>query len=704
MVNINELLSGFAYILGKDRESFEAETPCAVMVLKDGVLTECGWWNENNEPCVYHPDGKEIKAESFEAHEYSYYYRNKALKAWRKNYEASGILDDRAKWNELYDSFDKYKSQGFSQGQSMVKSMKEMGIYNQLMQGVNVDAFLDHYSAESFEALDDSSLCVICKENEATEGTYETIVCEDCAYGTASNPGWSNWSRTNNEDRCPSCNSEEELWVGDWMRCSKCNDSFCENCETDGQTLCEQCFENKGAESFEAESQEKKTRYKITMDSWPMRIHVDGCPIAKNIPKEHHWEGTFTPQEVAQTAYDTLFYNESLPQFEGNTFGELRKTYAKDLIIPCNCTIHEMKSIKELDPATFTRQPNETQEHWDAESFEAEGGRWGKGNLKLSNSEITQLLLYENWKCSNCDNSIKNKQNIPFSEEEKNDITWTIFAPEYDLQNYDDINIVTKGIRGTKGNVVKLEDGTLNFDNLHVLCNGCGQRKKIGRAATLSFRTSKEKKEWLKSLAKDKNKGMAEIMSDVIDEYRNNYEEESFEAEYTLNQMAEKSFKEIDNISGFVADRLNHTQESWSKLPITKRQKILRKIRKDEDGWFDIYSLDAESFEAENLYNSQKENMTLVALGRAHKQILDGPSRATMEIRVEDKPVIFAIYEAANYFAPLTNPIELQSRYDSHNFVEPDWRDEYHQALSALKEAFPSWSMFSPKLEKSFDL
>ena len=166
-----------------------------------------------------------------------------------------------------------------------------------------------------------------------------------------------------------------------------------------------------------------------------------------------------------------------------------------------------------------------------AESFEAEGGRWGKGNLKLSNSEITQLLLYENWKCSNCDNSIKNKQNIPFSEEEKNDLTWTIFAPEYDLQNYDDINIVTKGIRGTKGNVVKLEDGTLNFDNLHVLCNGCGQRKKIGRAVTLSFRTSKEKKEWLKSLAKDKNKGMAEIMSDVIDEYRNNYEAESLEAE-----------------------------------------------------------------------------------------------------------------------------------------------------------------------------
>ena len=100
-------------------------------------------------------------AESFEANEYSYYHRKKAARAWRKNYEESGILEDREKWNELYDSFDKYKSQGFSKGQSMVKSMKEMGIYNQLMQGVNVYAFLDHYdrqayaSAESFEADDD---------------------------------------------------------------------------------------------------------------------------------------------------------------------------------------------------------------------------------------------------------------------------------------------------------------------------------------------------------------------------------------------------------------------------------------------------------------------------------------------------------------------------------------------------------------------
>ena len=55
---------------GFDAESFGAETPCAVMVWRDGALTECGWWNEKNEPCVYHPDGKdgiEVGEETFDA-------------------------------------------------------------------------------------------------------------------------------------------------------------------------------------------------------------------------------------------------------------------------------------------------------------------------------------------------------------------------------------------------------------------------------------------------------------------------------------------------------------------------------------------------------------------------------------------------------------------------------------------------------------
>ena len=110
----------------------------------------------------------------------------------------------------------------------------------------------------------------------------------------------------------------------------------------------------------------------------------------------------------------------------------------------------------------------------------------------------------------------------------------------------------------------------------------------------------------------------------------------------------------------------------------------------------------AESFKAENLMKGQMENIYLVALGMAHQEILNGGERATMEIWFEGRPVMLAIDNAADYFA--INPKVLQSRYDSHNFVEPDWRDEYHQALSALKESFPTWDMFTPKGKKRFDL
>ena len=60
-------------------------------------------------------------------------------------------------------------------------------------------------------------------------------------------------------------------------------------------------------------------------------------------------------------------------------------------------------------------------------------------------------------------------------------------------------------------------------------------------------------------------------------------EAESFEAEYTLTEMANKSFRDIDKISGFVADRLNHTQESWANLTPLERKEALNKIREDED-------------------------------------------------------------------------------------------------------------------------
>ena len=164
-----------------------------------------------------------------------------------------------------------------------------------------------------------------------------------------------------------------------------------------------------------------------------------------------------------------------------------------------------------------------------AESFGAEIFE-SQGTLKFSNREIIQLLFNNNWKCRNCDNIIKNKQNIPFSEEERKDITWAMLAKEYDLTNYDDINVVRKKTRGSKGNLARI-DGELNFDNLLLLCHSCYENRRGERKEPIAFRISKEKKEWLENLAKDKDKSMAELMGDIIDEYRNNYEAESFEAD-----------------------------------------------------------------------------------------------------------------------------------------------------------------------------
>ena len=557
-------------------ESFEAKTPCAVMVLKDGVLTECGWWNENNEPCVYHPDGKEIKAESFSAE--NYYGRN------YRGFEINKEGDERQAFYYL------------TQGDNRIEIEFTKSVEGRRKRG-------DNYNYASY---------FYGNYPHTAEKMFETF---DEAL---------NWF-------------DEQIDNG-------------------------RMFKDFKAESFGAESQQKKSRYKITMDSWPMRIHVDGCPIAKNIPKEYHWEETFTPQEVAQAAYDTLFFNESLPQFEGNTFGELRKTYAKDLIIPCNCTIHEMKSIKELDPATFTRQPNETQEHWDAESFKAKEeiyvfrdnlntgyvGKPSQFKTKYGSSDVKELkqiikqkddlervpsLIKFELKPKTIKRVISRKTPMPV------DFNWTHQWNAESFEALDDSSlcVICKENEATEG----------RYET--IVCEDCA----YGTASNPGWSN------WRRTNHEDSCPSC-------------NNEEELWVGDWMRCSKCNDSFCENCETDG---------------------QTLCEQCFENKD---------AESFEAENLYNSQKENMILVALGRAHQEILNGGERATMEIWFEGRPVMFAIDNAAGYFA--INPRVLQSRYDSHNFVEPEWRDEYHQALSALKEAFPTWSMFSPKLEKSFDL
>jgi len=68
---------------------------------------------------------------------------------------------------------------------------------------------------------------------------------------------------------------------------------------------------------------------------------------------------------------------------------------------------------------------------------------------------------------------------------------------------------------------------------------------------------------------------------DTLKEVLNQLEERMAE-DYSVDQLANMQFNEIDRLSGFIADRLNHTQESWSELSVDDRKEILNKIKKDE--------------------------------------------------------------------------------------------------------------------------
>jgi hypothetical protein len=153
----------------------------------------------------------------------------------------------------------------------------------------------------------------------------------------------------------------------------------------------------------------------------------------------------------------------------------------------------------------------------------------GQGKLKFDNTEIYLLLKENKWRCSDCNKEIKKKLNDPnpFSLKDRDNPKWVMEAEKFSLQELADINVKRKKSRGTKGNNARTEDGTLNYDNLLLLCYSCNKKQSKERREVITFRTSKEKKEWLEGLAKDK--GMAELMNDIIDKYRNDLDEEFLE-------------------------------------------------------------------------------------------------------------------------------------------------------------------------------
>ena len=144
----------------------------------------------------------------------------------------------------------------------------------------------------------------------------------------------------------------------------------------------------------------------------------------------------------------------------------------------------------------------------------------GQGTLKFENNEIYLLLKEKKWCCSDCNKEIKKDKDgkqIPFSHNDRENPKWVIDAEKFSLQNYEDINVIRKKPRGTKGNNKRLPNGKLNYDNLLLLCHSCNEKRFKEKKEQITFRTSKEKKEWLEQIAKNKDKGMTELMNDIID-------------------------------------------------------------------------------------------------------------------------------------------------------------------------------------------
>jgi len=160
----------------------------------------------------------------------------------------------------------------------------------------------------------------------------------------------------------------------------------------------------------------------------------------------------------------------------------------------------------------------------------------GRGLLKFTNSEVIQLLEKNSWKCSKCKNPIKKFQtNRTFLELNKEDPRWFLRYVEYLLYKEKDINIKRIEPRGTKESTARLEDRSLNYDNLRLLCENCADI--ASKDATITFRIPEEKKTFLKEIAKDRGKSLTQLLSQIIDD-------SSYDDSFTIQERFEKSRNE----------------------------------------------------------------------------------------------------------------------------------------------------------------
>lgn len=162
--------------LAMNAESFEAEDKCDRLwdcKTCERCKSHCGCGNDKKlrrtnmrkmyGKNIYNPDTLcGHGAESFDA-EYSYYQRHKAFNRFLKNMEESGVFDD-GRIDKYEDLCDKYELQGMSEEECMFQALKDMGLYEEMMEDVNVDAFLENYKAESFDAESGKGYKVVLRE------------------------------------------------------------------------------------------------------------------------------------------------------------------------------------------------------------------------------------------------------------------------------------------------------------------------------------------------------------------------------------------------------------------------------------------------------------------------------------------------------------------------------------------------------------
>lgn len=109
--------------------------------------------------------------------------------------------------------------------------------------------------AETFNSEKLLDVCLVCYERPATTGSYERVVCDECATYRTGRGQERRYTKTD----CGSCGATDILAI-ELMRCNDCSDSMCSECPGDS-AYCAGCYKQHRAENFDEAIQEMDREY-----------------------------------------------------------------------------------------------------------------------------------------------------------------------------------------------------------------------------------------------------------------------------------------------------------------------------------------------------------------------------------------------------------------------------------------------------------